>query len=1560
MSTPNPTKKWVAFLVDQGGHSTVLGIPALIATVIFIGRISWLNRNKTPHNYGRTWWIYWPSQFFILLASFSLLGLMYSLTAGPYIASADGLLLSAFLALIAWVRKDVDDDDACYTGIVFLYENLTLDNNNDHDETNNVSLITALSLNSKEHRYEIRSSDYLFLYYIVALLGCALSLFILQDELVIFDGSAAQDLETRFDPPPVSDYKMDPLRFLLLFSGSVGLAFFFEMLPRGCTRVQRESREKENLSSYDQANLFSRLTFHYSQQMMSLGARKTLTPADLKEPTPEVLKTHVNYDIVSKTWEKRVARYNRRHPNTKSGTKNVKSVVGPSLILTILDAYKGRIFPTMLIRLLSFALMYVPIFLFSYLLKFFTDYGEAIKNGTPVPAVIDGLLISVGIFFGNVFSALFLSMSSNECTYMGIEARAALVAMIYRKSLKLSPSARSKSTLGEISNHMAVDAETKMAKSLFTHQRNKLKVMDSRLRLMTEVLSNIKIVKLQAWENAFRVKLDVFRINELAAQRALATVRSLLVVVFSSVNLLIVLATFTVYSNWGGPDFTPGEMTPEVIFVGITLFTMMGRSLGLISLAFSHITALRNANSRIQKFLLLEEIDTAVVERYSRQVSSKNPVLGANGKLLSVEIENGTFAWEKIVDVAAAPASLTPAQTERQPLLAASSSSPSGSATPLRPVLSNIYLQIPEGNLTAIVGRIGQGKSSLLSAIIGELYKQHGTVKVFGDLAYVPQQAWIINASVRDNILFGKPFNQEKYDCIIYASGLSPDIEMLPAGDSTEIGEKGINLSGGQKQRVSLARAAYQDADIYLLDDPLSAVDAHVDQHLWKHLIGPDGTLKHKTRILVTHGIHHLDSVDQIVVIKDGMVSETGGYHELMNAKDAFYQLISEYSVQEKRKQSKVTEGDNVATKVGEVGVVKAKAGADESKPISEPTKKEKAPKGGLVVAEKVEEGKIGWKVYLDYARAISIHNTIICLFLCGFAQACQIATNFWLRYWVTAEERGDNRSIAFYLCGYAVLVALFLVVDVSNSYMANVICGLRGARTLYARLLERVLRMPMSFFDTTPMGRIINRFSSDVAAIDSQIPESLPGLLNFISTALSILIVISYSTPLFLIAVPPLGLVFIMIQSYYVKTSGQLKRLQSISRSPLYQHFSESLAGVSTIRCQSGLVGQFIIENEKRSDSVVQSTNLFLLTNRWLTIRIQTLCATAVFLTAALAVLNADKLDPSLVGLALSYALNLTNIIAILVRTLSDVQNQFVSVERIREYIDKPVEAPVKTGVTVPKDWPSQGKIVFKVFSARYREGLELCIKDASFTIEPQEKVGVVGRTGAGKSSLTLALFRIIEAADSYWALASDPSASDHPIPDDYSALADGGSIEIDGVDISTLGLQDLRRHLSIIPQDPTLFAGSVRDNLDPFHDLKDVDLWEALDRAHLKDYISSLPGGLSFEVSQNGENFSVGQRSLVCLARALLRKSKVLVLDEATAAVDVETDELIQKTIRTEFRDRTILTIAHRIKTVMDSSKILVLEKGRVKEFDTPSELIKRKEESLFYRLAEQAGEI
>ena len=499
-----------------------------------------------------------------------------------------------------------------------------------------------------------------------------------------------------------------------------------------------------------------------------------------------------------------------------------------------------------------------------------------------------------------------------------------------------------------------------------------------------------------------------------------------------------------------------------------------------------------------------------------------------------------------------------------------------------------------------------------------------------------------------------------------------------------------------------------------------------------------------------------------------------------------------------------------------------------------------------------------------------------------------------------------------------------------------------------------------------------MNRFSSDVDNVDEQLPVSTSDFYFCLTSILGTLIVISFSVPIFLAVIPFLVIFYLIIQTYYIRSARALKRIYSISKSPLYQHFGETLAGVSTIRALR-VSDQFIHNSATKSDKSSNAYFAYMISTRWMHIRLEFLGAIVVLATALLAVLGRKTLGPAMAGLALSYSLNATYGITLLVTSFSEVQNQLVSVERINEYSEKNTEAPdvnKEADDQLPPKWPEKGGIVFKNYSTRYRQGMDLVIKDISFTVAAGEKVGIVGRTGAGKSSLTLALFRIIEAANSHWAIAShngadsdaDPNGSDTgKAPKDLEKVAieeDGGSIEIDGVDISTVGLETLRKHLAIIPQDPTLFAGTVRDNLDPFGQAGDAELWEALERAHLKDYIATMPGGLSYEVAQNGENFSVGQRSLICLARALLRKTKILVLDEATAAVDVETDELIQKTIRQEFKDRTILTIAHRIKTVMDSDKILVLEKGQVQEYGPPSELLKGN--SLFCSLAQKAGEV
>ncbi|KAG0033926.1 Multidrug resistance-associated protein 1 [Podila clonocystis] len=532
-------------------------------------------------------------------------------------------------------------------------------------------------------------------------------------------------------------------------------------------------------------------------------------------------------------------------------------------------------------------------------------------------------------------------------------------------------------------------------------------------------------------------------------------------------------------------------------------------------------------------------------------------------------------------------------------------------------------------------------------------------------------------------------------------------------------------------------------------------------------------------------------------------------------------------------------------------------------------------------------------------------------------------------------------------------------------------VARIRASEILHTEFLSKIMRLPMSFFDTTPLGRILNRLSGDIATVDERIPNKMIQSLYFGVAVTSTLLLISFTTPTFIILIPFLVLGYGIIQSRLLVVSRSLIRIHSVSKSPVFQHFNETLNGISTIRAMQ-LQKHFVLMNAAKSDNMANNFVASMTVKRWAEIQLRLLSTGVVLCAAVLAVVGRDKVDASLVGLTLSFAMTFTEEVSSLVRISSDLQNHLISVERVVEYTELKTEAPATTSVVLPKNWPQDGHVVFRNYSTRYREGLDLVIKNISLDIRAGEKIGIVGRTGAGKSSLTLALFRIIEAANSYWAKASDnseaqsdsgnktgESAPTTRIGIDNVESEDGGSIEIDGVDISTIGLEDLRQHLAIIPQDPILFAGTVRDNLDPFVEATDVELWESLERSHLKPYIQSLPGGLSHEVLQGGENFSVGQRSLICLARALLRKTKILVLDEATAAVDVETDQLIQRTIREEFRERTILTIAHRIKTVMDSDKILVLDQGRVKEFEVP-QLLLANQESSFYKLAQQAGEI
>ncbi|KAF9899576.1 hypothetical protein EC991_008613 [Linnemannia zychae] len=1493
-----------------------------------------------------------------------------------------------------------------------------------------VAWFLVAALNYLEVQYEVRSSHYILAFSLVSAAASAIT-------------TRTLDL--------LGHHQEGQFKCFIAFLAFNIAHFITEAWPRGRTIAQQKSQA----SRFEKANLFSLLTFHFLQHVVSLGYKRPLDFEDVDGLMPKNMRTDVTHAALSASWEAHVK---------KRAAKGQK----PSLFQIVFLSHAARWARAIVLSIASACMTYVAPQLLNALLGFIESYQSVtLPDGTilrdPKPVSL-GIILAFGMFFSTLAVSLMTAQYFAMTNILGLEIRTALIAMIYSKSLKLSTSAKQESTAGEISNHMSVDTErwplaatlipllisvpfqigiavwmlyqklgwsvfvglgsiiamipihTIMGKFFGTAKAAKLAAMDKRLRLINEVLAGIKIVKLYNWEESFKERLRVARDRELKVLRKIGCVFSGMAILFSSTPLIVALVSFSCYATVGGPGFTQGEITPQIVFVSTSLFALLSQPISMLSSVLNAAISVYVATNRIQKFLLVEEIDESMVER-------EDAVDGQDGeKSPMIEIKDGVFAWcKEHPDVETdKEAAKRLKMEEKKHLEAEKAARKAGKPAPPRPqrpedidrspTLTGINLRVAKGSLTAVVGRVGQGKTSLLSAMIGDMYKRQGSVRVRGQVAYAAQQAWILNATLKENITFGQEFDQMKYDQVIYVSGLVPDIAMLPAGDQTEIGERGINLSGGQKQRVSLARAAYQDADVYLFDDPLSAVDAHVDHHLWENLIGPNGLLKDKTRVLVTHGIHHLEHVDQIVVVKDKGISENGRYEELMETKGAFYQLINEYSISSRRNKKETPAKANSTDIITEIesnksdgdtlsidGETTTQGGlqeerVDEKDIIATAIAAKSEEK--LVTKEKMEEGNVSWSVYKTYLRTASYRNAVFALLLLVAAQGCQIGTNLWLKHWTSTGSNGQGNSPAKFLGVYAALVFTYMMLHLVVTFVVLVMAGIRASRLLHEQLLNSILHLPMSFFDTTPLGRIVNRFSTDIFSTDDTLPFSFQAVLMGALSVFGSLIVIGSATPIFLSLIPPLSVIFSMIQIYYIASSRSMKRIDSISRSPIYQHFSETLAGVSTIRAMN-VSPQFILDNAKKSNVSANAWFTFLMSNRWLQVRLESLGAIIVLGASMFAVLSRNSLNTSTVGLSITYALTITEELTWAIRSYSDLANQLVSIERIDEYVHKNPEAPstLPEDNNLPKNWPQSGHIEFRNYSTRYRQGLELVVKDISFSVQPSEKVGIVGRTGAGKSSLTLALFRIVEAANSHWAQASHNGEEEQPATGSGSAantttdktlteiptrqnelIADekemvdlegveveevGGSIWLDGVDISTVGLSRLRKNLAIIPQDPTLFAGTVRENLDPFDELEDVDLWEALERAHLKEYISALHGGLSFMVSQNGDNFSVGQRSLICLARALLRKTKVLILDEATAAVDVETDELIQKTIRKEFKDRTILTIAHRIKTVMDSDKILVLEKGRVEEFEAPQVLLQRPE-SHFYKLAEQAGEI
>ncbi|CAG9578809.1 unnamed protein product [Danaus chrysippus] len=1382
-------------------------------------------------------------------------------------------------------------------------------------------------------KYGMRASGVLFFFWLFLILA---GLPQLRSEIMMhYELTEDENVQYNF----VSYMIYYPLIILMFI-----LNCFADLPPKESPYKYNKNQCPENASGFP-----SRLTFSWFDPLALTGFRRSLVESDLWALNPQDSSKEV-VPKFDKFWERTLNKRENANGTKATYSKTSASVnfkpdkeVKPASILPALClAFGGQFLFGALLKLINDVLMFLSPQLLKLLIGF-VDTKETVWKG---------YLYAVCLFACATAQTLLLSHYFTRMYLVGMRIRTALTSAVYRKSLRISNSARKETTVGEIVNLMAVDAQRfveltaylnmiwsaplQIALALYflwgilgpsvlaglavmivlipvnglianrvkTLQIRQMKYKDERVKLMNEVLNGIKVLKMYAWEPSFEGQILKIRNKEMNVLKQTAYLNSATSFIWSCAPFLVTFLTFFTYVI---SDPVNHVLKPDKIFVSMSLFYIMHLPLGLLPIIVVSIIETSVGIKRLNKFMNCDELNLSAVEHDPKE---PNPIV----------IENGHFTWSD--------------ESE--------------------PVLKNINLQIPRGGLVAVVGAVGSGKSSLLSALLGEMNKISGRVNTNGVIAYVPQQAWIQNATLQDNILFGKPLEKVKYNNVINVCALKPDFDVLPGGDQTEIGEKGINLSGGQKQRVSLARAVYYDADNYFLDDPLSAVDSHVGKHIFDKVIGPNGLLKGKTRVWVTHNVSYLAQTDLVVVLRDGVVSEAGTYQQLLEKKGAFADFLLHHLSDKERTtpeeldvikqelesklgsefQNKLQRARSLSESTSESEQATGDRSGSVKRKTPEATPSELKEKNKLIEAEKTETGSVKWSVYKHYLTSVGLVASALTVLMNLVLQVFQVGSNYWLSEWSNDNSMLVNGTVDksrrdLYLGVYGGL-GIGQVVSVSVSSLALYLGTLCAARALHAALLAGVLRAPtIGFFDCTPVGRVLNRFSKDVDVLDNVLPMTLRGWTSCFFSVLGTLFVISYSTPIFLAVILPIGVVYYVIQRFYVATSRQLKRLESVSRSPIYSHFGESITGAQTIRAY-GVTQRFIEESEHGVDHNQSCYYPSCIANRWLAVRLEMIGNLIIFFAALFAVLSRETINPGIVGLSISYALQITQTLNWLVRMTSEVETNIVAVERIKEYAETKQEAPWTVPAGPGSTWPETGALQLERLSLGYRAE-EPALKDLTCVVAPGDKLGIVGRTGAGKSTLTLGLFRIVEAMS--------------------------GKIMIDGIDISTIGLHQLRSRITIIPQDPVLFAGTLRMNLDPFEVYSDEDIWRSLEHAHLKTFVQGLQAGLLHEISEGGENLSVGQRQLVCLARALLRKTPLLVLDEATAAVDLETDELIQKTIRSEFASCTVLTIAHRLNTIMDSTRVMVLDRGQLVEYAPPQQLLQDKN-SIFYGMAKDAG--
>ncbi|KAJ8532523.1 hypothetical protein K7X08_012446 [Anisodus acutangulus] len=1268
----------------------------------------------------------------------------------------------------------------------------------------------------------------------------------------------------------------------------------------------KKSIGDQTVTPYANANIFSLFTFSWMGPLISVGYKKTL---DLED----VPQLHIN-DSVRGSFP--IFREKLESLGGARGDSNNR--------VTTLMLVKALIFTAWKEIALSafFVLIYT---LASYVGPYLIDTLVQYLNGKR-DFDNEGYVLVAAFFVAKLVECLAQRHWYFKVQQGGYRARAALVTKIYNKGLTLSCQSKQSHTSGEIINFMTVDAERIGDFGWYMHdpwmvimqvglalvilyknlglaaiaafvatilvmllniplgslqekfQEKLMESKDKRMKATSEVLRNMRILKLQAWEMKFLSRILDLRNTEAGWLKKYVYTSAMTTFIFW------VSPTFVSVTTFGAAMLMGIPLESGKILSALATFRILQEPIYNLPDTISMIAQTKVSLDRIASFLSLDDLQPDVIEKLPKGSSD-----------VAVEIVDGNFAWD--------PSSSTP-------------------------LLKDVNLRVINGMRVAVCGTVGSGKSSLLSSILGEMPKLSGTIKLGGTKAYVAQSPWIQSGKIEENILFGKEMQREKYDEVLEACSLKKDLEILSFGDQTVIGERGINLSGGQKQRIQIARALYQDADVYLFDDPFSAVDAHTGTHLFNECIM--GLLNSKTVLYVTHQVEFLPAADLILVMKDGRISQAGKYNDLLKLGSDFMELVGAH--QDALTAIDTVKGEALRKSEEGNGMAGDDTNVQDKKAVSDGQNGKVddivGPKGQIVQEEEREKGSVGISVYWKYITTAfgGALVPVVLLAQIGF-QLLQIGSNYWMA-WATPVSKSDPPPV-----GSSTLIIVYVALGIGSALcifarsMLLVTAGYKTASLLFHKMHLCIFRAPMSFFDATPSGRILNRASTDQSAIDLNVPFQVGSFAFTVIQLIGIIAVMSQvAWQVFIVFIPVIA-ICIWLEQYYIPSARELARLNGTCKAPVIQHFAETISGSSTIR-SFDQESRFQDASMKLIDNYSRPKFHTAAAMEWLCMRLDMLSLiTFAFSLIFLISLPVGTIDPSVAGLAVTYGLNLNVLQAWVVWNLCMMENKIISVERILQYTSLPSEPPLIIESNRPDpNWPSCGEVDFSNLQVRYARHMPLVLRGLTCTFFGGKKAGIVGRTGSGKSTLIQTLFRIV-----------DPVA---------------GQIKIDGTNISSIGLHDLRSRLSIIPQDPTMFEGTVRSNLDPLEEHSDEQIWEALDKCQLGDEVRKKEGKLYSTVSENGENWSVGQRQLVCLGRVLLKKSKVLVLDEATASVDTATDNLIQQTLRLHFTDSTVITIAHRITSVLDSDMVLLLEQGLIAEYDTPGKLLEN-ESSLFSKL-------